>query len=403
MISSSSSARCFLRCSFFLWVFLFCALLGACKGKNQKKIPHPGDKIYPVSVLKGSLEEIPEVLEIKGGFLPSDKLEVRASVEGKINNVPVNEGQVVNSGEVLATINPELLNLLLEKQRLDLKEAEARSEANLPIKPVALRGNPAPPESGPGPSESGSAPPSGNSGENRERPVSPDEVGESPPSGAPSLPSEKPEALVRAEQANLDRLKAEVALTEKRVEASVVKADIGGTITKKNVTEGSVVNAGAVLFQIVKIDPILFSVFVPKEAVVNLKTGEKIDVKADELPETPLSGEIAFVSPETDPQTRNYEVKISFANPQQKLKGGMGGAITLPSTQIRKGVTVPNDALIQKDGKNYVYVVKEQVAERREVELGKKLGQKVEVKKGVKEEEAVVIKGRQPLTKSRSL
>ena len=367
--------------------------LTACKGKGQKKNPRPGDKIYPVSVLKASLEEIPEVLEIKGTFFPSDKLEVRTEVEGKINSASVNEGQAVISGEILATLHSEVLNLLLEKQRLDLKEAEARSEANLPIKPVALRGAP---ETGPGnPLPETHSNRAENSGENRERPLNPDEVGESPPSapGLPSLPSEKPESVLRAEQANIDRLKAEIALTEKKIELATLKADIGGMISKKNVTEGSVVNAGDVLFQIVKIDPILLSVFVPKESVVNLKSGEKIEVNADELPDAPISGEIIFVSPQTDPQNKNYEVKISLANPQQKLKGGMGGKIFLPSPQMRKGVTVPSDALIQKDGKNYMYVVKDQVAERKEVELGKKIGQKVEIKKGIKEEDPVVIKG----------
>jgi multidrug efflux pump subunit AcrA (membrane-fusion protein) len=348
--------------------------------------------------LKASLDEIPDSLEIKGTFFPSDKLEVRAEVEGKINSVNANEGQVVSSGEVLATINPDLLNLLLEKQRLDVKEAEARAEANLPLKPVNLRGSIVPPESISGnvPSESNPTPVPENNSENKERLVNPDEVGEGPPPPSPSEspPStEKTEAILRAEQANLDRLKAEVALTEKKLESANVKADIGGTINKKNITEGSVVNPGEILFQIIKIDPILLSVYVPKEGVMGLKVGDKVEVSPNEIPGTSITGEIIFISSETDPQNKNYEVKISLPNGGQKLKGGMGGAISLPLTQLRKGVTVPADALIQKDGKNYLYVVKDQVAERREVELGKKVGQKVEVKKGVKEEEPIVIKG----------
>jgi len=399
MIFSLSFSPPTFRACRILFILLFCVLgFSGCKGKSQKKIPLPGDKIYPVSVLKASLDEIPESLEIKGTFFPSDKLEVRAEVEGKINSVSANEGQVVGSGEILATINPEFLNLLLEKQRLDVKEAEARAEANLPVKPVNLRGTIVPPESAPGnaPSESNPTPPPENNAANKERPVNPDEVGESPPPPSPgeSPPSsEKTEAVLRAEQANLDRLKAEVALTEKKLESANVKADIGGVINKKNITEGTVVSAGEMLFQIVKIDPISLSVYLPKEIVVGLKMGDKLEVSPNEMPGTTIAGEIVFISPETDPQNKNYEVKISLPNGGQKLKGGMGGGISLPLTQLRKGVTVPADALIQKDGKNYVYVVKDQVAERREVELGKKVGQKIEVKKGVKEEEPVVIKG----------
>lgn len=402
----------------FLPLLAFLALSVGCKGKGSKTTPQPGDKIYPVSVLKVTSEEVPETLELSGTFVPSDKLDVKSEVEGKVNSVSVNEGQVVAPAELLATINPESLNLLLDKQKKELSEAEAKtggagpSSAAIPLeKPTsflaALRqqqlqfqqGSPPPPpvEQPPPPSE------------NPEAPASPDEVGEQappPPSPPPTPPSPPPsetppppsenaaENNQRLRDATLDRIKADIALTEKKIQAANITAGIGGIVSKKNIAEGSVVTPGEVLFQIVKIDPIQLSVFVPKESIGGIKLQDKADVSTDELLSQTESGDVVFVSPEPDPQNKNYEVRVSISNTPLKIKGGMPGKIRIAVNQIRRGLMVPADAVVTVNNKKYVYILKSpQVAERVEVELGPKVGQKVEVKKGLKEGEEVVFKG----------
>jgi|GEM_PF-2251144 len=409
----------------FLWaVVVFSCLAIAvtgCKGKSRKKNPQPGDKIYPVAVFKVPLEEISQSLEVKGTFVPSDKLDVKSETEGKIASVAVTEGQTVNVGDPLATVNPEVLTLLLEKQRADLREAESHVEENLPVRAMGAMRNFAalrrprgletgvPPTGVPpmgvpptGPAVEAPAP-TEEGGEAPEAPPSLEEAGEETPEPAPPPttaelpPLEKPEPVRQAEDVTLDRLRAEIALTEKKIEAANLTAGIAGTIAKKNVAEGSVVTPGEILFQIVRLDPIWISVFVPPETAAALKPEEKPDVLPDDLPDMVLSGDIVFVSPEPDPQNKAYEIRVAVPNTQLKLKGGMGGRVLLPVTELRKVVTVPEEAVISKGGNRYVYVVEDQVAEKREVSLGKKLVGKFEVKRGLKEGDAVVTRGQQDL------
>lgn len=384
----------------FIAVCVFCVLEGVgCTSKSQKKNPGVGDKIYPVSLQKVSREEIPDIVEVKGNFVPSDKLDVKAETEGKVATSPVTEGQMVNLGEALANINPEQLHLLLEKQKLELKEAEAKIEAGLTAKANALNATKAPFMKPMGARVGGTNPAQDpeqdQDQDNPTPPGNPDQVGEDLP--PPQNPSpDKPDnsdALTRSNEITLDRIKAEMVLTEKKIETANITASIAGMLTKKNITDGSVVALGEVLFQIVKIDPIQLSVFVSKKDVGTLQKGERVDVKIDDMPDATLSGEINYIAAELDPQNKNYEVRISVPNTQLKIKAGMAGIATLPQTATRKALVVPESAIVTQENKKYVYVLEGQLAERREVEIGAKSDGKVEIKAGLKENEQVVSKG----------
>lgn len=396
------------------WIFTLLAFVivsGACSSKS-KLTPGPGDKVYPVAAMKVLREELPDIVEIKGNFIPSDKLDVKAESEGKVLTAPVTEGQMVNLGEPLATLNPEQLNLLLEKEKLDLKEQEAKIEAGLSAKAAATRSpymgaRGARPSTGSNPNGEPLAPANAdqnpNDPDNLDDP-SPDQVGDEPPAAAAAAaPTEDPEtapggpdnaeALARANEITLDRIKAEIALTEKKIESATILAGIAGIVSKKNIAEGGAVTLGEVLFQIVKIDPILLSIFVDKKAVANIQRGEKIDVKVDEMPDLSFSGEVVYVAAEMDAQNKNYEIRIAVPNTQLKVRAGMPGLAIMPQTGTRKALLVPEDAILTINGKAYAYVVEGHIAERKEVDLGAKTGGKIEVRSGLKENEMVIVKG----------
>lgn len=374
----------------------------SCSSKSKKNAPGAGDKIYPVSVLKVSKEEVPDIIEVKGNFIPFDKLDVKSETEGKVFSSPVSEGQTVNLGDPLVTINPEQLNLLLEKEKLELKEQEAKIDAGLALK----NASPPPRKTAVGrPGGDTDNPPNPDqtpdNNPDNPNPPSADQIGDEPPGALnppeanPSSPekAENGEALARANEVTLDRIKAEIALTEKKIESANVTAAISGMISKKNITEGSAITLGEVLFQIVKIDPILLSVFVDKKMVGNIQKGEKMDVKVDEMPDVSLNGEVTYVAAEADSQNKNYEIRISVPNTQLKIRAGMAGLAILSQSGMRKALMIPEVATLNLDGKVYAYVMQGQVAERKEIELGAKSDGKVEVKSGLKEGEEVVVKG----------
>jgi RND family efflux transporter MFP subunit len=397
-------------------------------GCGKNKTPSPSDKIHPVSVSKIIGEDIPETLEFKGSFIPSDKLDVPSEVDGKITSVSVGEGQTVAPGDALAVLNPDVLTLQLDKSQKELKELEAKIEAGLPIKPpvnptreAGVPENPStaneerdtnneerpevPTDAQPPSDDTGSEAPPPRPNPNfrvvkTTRPIGAENSGAPPESPGTSEADlqDKLEAVHRAEEATADRLRADIALLEKKIESANMGAGIGGVISKKNVTEGSVVKVGEILFQIVKSDPIILSVFVPKEQINSFKKEDKASIICEELKGQSLVGEVSFIAPEPDPQNKNYEVKIAVINPQAKIKSGMSGRVTLPLQQIHRGFLIPPSAIVTKDKKNYVYVAKGQIAQRREVEMGGVIRDRVEIKKGLSEGELIVVQGQERLS-----
>ncbi len=378
-----------------LYLALLCLVLSplvACKSKEKKTAPKSGEKIYPVSVAGVVHFELPDAREVKGIFVPSDKLDVKSETEGKVLNVAVNEGQNVSVGELLAHINPEPLQLLLEKDRAELKEIELKLENPVSTPPVPREVKR---QESPRPADNPQAPlptPEAEAAQAAENQKPENAKPEAEEEARPSAP-ERNETQTRVDEATLDRLKTSIALTEKKLEFSNITSGISGMVTHKNITDGSVVALGEILFQVIRIDPILFSMSVDKQTVSSLKKEQRLDVMSEDMPGFDLSGDIVYIAPEADAQSHRYEVRISLANTQQKIKAGMAGKAFIPLNESRSTLVVPEAALVQKDGKAYVYVMKGTIAERRPIELGIQHENKVEVVKGLKEGEEVVVKG----------
>jgi membrane fusion protein (multidrug efflux system) len=86
-------------------------------------------------------------------------------------------------------------------------------------------------------------------------------------------------------------------------------------------------------------------------------------------------------------------IKALVPNTDEKLKAGQFVGITLVREHRANAVVVPEDAVIPYAGKTYVYVVTDGRASRREIVLGERLPEVVEVKSGLKSGEVIVTRG----------
>lgn len=380
---------------FYLLFFIFVPLtLIHCKRKGEKKFSYDTNQVYPVSLVQTTSENVPEDLELKGNFVPSEKLEVRAEVDSKVLQVKVKEGDLINQNDLLATLDSEKLKLLLEKLKFELKETEAKLEAGLPLTSPDDSSKPDPNVQKQATVNVNNLSVQPDSKANRQNTAEEAKQENQNPETAPAdKKREIQDPTLRAEQATVDRLKAEVNLLQKKLETVEVHSGISGLLTKKEISEGSFVKSGETLFQIVRIDPINFVIYLPRAAVMNIQKGSRFEVYSDDLPGQTLVGEVIAIAPEETAQNKGYEVKASIPNIMLKLRGGMSGKIKIPHFQFKKVVVVPEVAIIERDQKKYVYVVDQYQAEIREVELGRKFGDKIEVTKGLKEGESVVSKG----------
>jgi RND family efflux transporter MFP subunit len=118
----------------------------------------------------------------------------------------------------------------------------------------------------------------------------------------------------------------------------------------------------------------------------------KVKVMAEVYPDKEFEGVVNIVYPAINATTHTFNVEVLVPNAKEILRPGMF-ARTEFNMGSRKSLVVPDVAVQKQMGVNdrYVYVIKDGVAERRIVTLGRQVGQQVEILSGVAEGEEVAI------------
>jgi RND family efflux transporter MFP subunit len=195
-------------------------------------------------------------------------------------------------------------------------------------------------------------------------------------------------------QAKVDRIRAEVALTEKQLQGSTLASPIDGFVSNVEVTEGALVQPNDLLLEIITVDPIDLALSIPKEQVSKIDKSTSVKVAVPDLQGTILDGEISFIGAELDAEQKNVEIRVRVPNHEGKIKVGMEGTAMLGvSKNTHKAILVPSYAIGNEGGKRYVYIAQDQVAVRQEVETGSSFEGWVEIKRGVRRSDRVVTQG----------
>jgi Cu/Ag efflux protein CusF len=123
-----------------------------------------------------------------------------------------------------------------------------------------------------------------------------------------------------------------------------------------------------------------------------VKSGAKATVRINAYPDKVFSGAITYVYPTLNVETRTVPVRIEVANAGQLLKPGMFAQVELPVAGKGTVVTVPVSAVIDSGTRRIVLIqAGEGRFEPREVKLGARSDNYIEVIEGVKDGEAVVV------------
>jgi membrane fusion protein, heavy metal efflux system len=120
------------------------------------------------------------------------------------------------------------------------------------------------------------------------------------------------------------------------------------------------------------------------------KPGQAAIVTLSAYPDQPLSGRVSIVSDAVDPATRTLHVRITLANPGERIKPQMFGSIRL-TRSVAQAILAPASAVVREGNDAYVFVAKDQGRyERRSVTLGRPFGNSIEIAKGLNAGEKIV-------------
>ncbi|MBU8896048.1 efflux RND transporter periplasmic adaptor subunit [Corallococcus sp. M34] len=182
---------------------------------------------------------------------------------------------------------------------------------------------------------------------------------------------------------------------------TALRSPLEGVVLQRNIEVGALAAPGTVAFSVAETQSVRVIFGVPDTVLPRVRLGATQTVTTQAFPGEQFEGRISRIAPSADPKSRVFEVEISIANADQRLKPGMVAALSLGAgAPIPEELLIPLAAIVRAPGHPQsfaVFVLDESggkpVARAREVELGEYLGRVIPVKKGLKAGERIVVTG----------
>jgi Cu(I)/Ag(I) efflux system membrane fusion protein len=172
----------------------------------------------------------------------------------------------------------------------------------------------------------------------------------------------------------------------------VFPSPVSGVVTEKKVLQGMRFMPGELLYQVTDLSSVWVIADLAEQDIGLVKLGAKARVTTTAYPNEPIAGRITYVYPTMKADTRTIQVRVEIPNPGQRLKPAMFAQVELDVGGKTPVLTVPDSAVIDTGTRRMVLVqVREGRFEPRDVETGGRGENFIEIVKGVKEGEQVVV------------
>jgi RND family efflux transporter MFP subunit len=333
---------------------------GASRAADEPKAAHAQRPALTVSTAQPQRTSVPIRLAANGSIAAWQEALIGAEANGlRLTEVRVNVGDVVKAGQVLATFSSDTVQAEVAQVRASLLEAQATAAE---------------------------------AAANAERARSLQATG--------ALSQQQIQQFTTAEQtaqARVEAARASLNAQQLRLRHTQVLAPDSGVISARTATVGAVVGAGTELFRMVRKGRLEWRAEVTSTELRRIKPGDKVMVTA--ASGATAEGTVRMIAPTVDPQTRNGLVYVDLP---AGAGAGVGSAAILAGMFARgefalgqsDALTVPQEALVVRDGFSYVFVVgPDNRVQMRKVNTGRRVGERVEVLSGLDAGVSIAVRG----------
>ncbi|MAE93269.1 MAG: hypothetical protein CL910_01275 [Deltaproteobacteria bacterium] len=324
----------------------------ACNEAVQDKV----EIARPVVVQAVEIATLAERIEATGELRAKDQATIASEIPGRITELLVEEGQRVEEGELLLTIDPEKRKLELLDSRARLAEVHAalkESERDL----------------------------------ERARKLHDQKI-------ASQQALDKADTALVSARSRLAAAEARVGVAARALQDAQVRAPFAGLIAERSVSRGEYVQVGMPLLDVVVLDPVEVEFSVSERDSARVAVGLEVAVRVSPYPGETFTGLVSVISPTIDSKTRTLRVKARLENADGRLRPGLFAEADLGISRREGVIIVPEEAVLLRAKGELVYVATaENRAQRRFVETGTRRNRKVEIVSGLNPGEEVIVRG----------
>jgi membrane fusion protein (multidrug efflux system) len=333
------------------------ALMGCSKATAEKP---KADPHVPVTVARVETVSLDRSLPIVGTLYAKDEATVAAQVEGQVEKTRVDFGDRLTQGQEIAAIDTTSYEAQTNQAAANLARAKAtalNAEQSL----------------------------------QRVRDLQKEKI---------SSASELDQAIAAAEQARADVKAAEAAevIAKLNLERSHVRAPFDSAVAERIASAGDYMKIGSPLFRVVNDRVLKFIFQVPERNASYVKKGLPVRFGVDNYPGEVFTGSVYLISPAVMTSSRAFGVGALVTNTDFRLKANTFARGTLVLEGDVPTPMIPLDAVVSFAGVTKVFVVENNVARARQVNVGRINNGKQEILEGLQAGETVVVTGQSRLS-----
>jgi len=332
------------------------ALLSACQPEADTAPP----QVRPVRTVAVVKREVGETVSYTGRIQAENETRLSFRISGRMVERSVNVGDHVEPGQVVAKLEPQdELNALRTAQA---SVAAAQGQLN-----------------------------QAQSNFDRQQTLLARDI-------ASRAQFEQAESALKTARAQLDTAEAQLKAAKDRVSYTELRVDSAGTVIATGAEAGEVVQAGQMVIRVARKDGRDAVFDVPAQLLRSAPSDPLISVSLSDDPAVTAIGRVREVSPQADPVTRTFEVKVGLTDPPAAMRLGatVVGRMKLDTAPV---IEIPATALTEFDRRPAVWVVDPSslTVSLRNVEVARNDPATIAISQGLDSGEIVVTAGTQAL------
>lgn len=320
------------------------ALLAAGCGRPPSGQGGPPEGDFPVNVVGAPVETrtVRETVRLVGSVVAVDALDVRSQRMGEVVGVHVEQGQVVNGGDLLFSLD----RAALESRREELRARRVLADQTLE-RVKRLR----------------------------------------------ETESATEQELDQAVAAKAE-VEAQLSAVETELKETEIRAPFAGVAGERMIWPGDIVQPGMAMVRLVRMSPLEVRFEVPERYLGALRPGLVVEIESEAFRGEVFEASVSFVAPEVREATRTVTVRASMENPEGRLRPGMFVEVGLVIAERENSRVVPEAAVMQRGRETMVMRANgEGRAEIVPVQVGVRFDGKMEIVEGLAAEDRVVVEG----------
>jgi multidrug efflux pump subunit AcrA (membrane-fusion protein) len=347
------------------------------------------DKPKAVTVERVRQEPIRRTVEVVGTLAAVDEVTISSEAEGKVSRILADLGDRVSAGQVLIQLDNEKQQYNADQMKASLARALAQYGATDPQHLPEIEQTPDVLKASADRVQAQQS--FDRASQLLKRTLVPQQTLDDADAALQSKRASYDSALQNAKnlRASIQASEANLKLADRQVRDTEIRAPFEGIVEKRLVNLGELVKIQMPVMAVVRVDPLKVIAEIPEKMAPWISTGQAVELYVDAYQGRTFVGKMSRISPAVNTATRAVPFEALVPNRESLLKPGTFARVHIESDKVDTVLTLPYSVLQYRYGVNRVFVIAGDKLAARELKVGDRLGERIEITGGVKVDEVV--------------